>query len=57
MGTLLGSSYRLTMEVQWEAVFSMWSAPTLYHASDSTVSVQFQKLTDGDSESDIYKRR
>jgi hypothetical protein len=40
METLLGSSYRVTMELQWEAVFCMWSAPTLYHASDSTVSVQ-----------------
>jgi hypothetical protein len=38
MEMLLGSSYRVTMEVQWEAVFSMWSAPTLYHASDSTRS-------------------
>jgi hypothetical protein len=56
METLLGSSYRVTMEAQWEAVFSMWSAPTLYHASDNTVSVQFQELTDGDSVSDIYKR-
>jgi hypothetical protein len=56
METLLGSSYRVTMEVQWEAVFSMWSAPTLYHSSDSTVSVQFQELTDSDSDSEIYKR-
>jgi hypothetical protein len=32
METLLGSSYRVTMDVQWEAVFFMWSAPTLYHA-------------------------
>jgi hypothetical protein len=37
METLLGSSYRVTMEVQWEVVFSMWSAPRLYHASDSSI--------------------
>jgi hypothetical protein len=30
--TLLGSSMRVTMEVQWEALFSVWSAPRLYHA-------------------------
>jgi hypothetical protein len=30
---LLGSRPRVTMEAQLEAVFSMWSAPTLYHAS------------------------
>jgi hypothetical protein len=45
METLLGSSYRVTMQVQWEAVFSMWSAPTLYHASDSTVSVPKDRPT------------
>jgi hypothetical protein len=56
MKKLLGSSYRVTIGVQWEAVFSMWSTPTLYHASDSTVSVQFQELTDSDSDSEIYKR-
>jgi hypothetical protein len=55
---LLGSCSRITMEAQLEAVFSMWSALRLYHASDSTVSVQFQELTDSDSDSDseIYKR-
>jgi hypothetical protein len=29
---LLGSSPHATMEVQLEAVFSMWSAPSLYHS-------------------------
>jgi hypothetical protein len=56
METSLGSNCRVTMEVQWEAVFSMSSGPTLYHASDSTVSVQFQELADSDSDSEIYKR-
>jgi hypothetical protein len=31
---LLGSGPRATMEVLLEAVFSMWSAPRLYHATD-----------------------
>jgi hypothetical protein len=34
--TLLGNSPRVTMEVQLEAVFSVWSAPRLYHAIDSS---------------------
>jgi hypothetical protein len=34
--TLLGSSQRVTMEEQLEAVFSVWSAPRLYHAIDSS---------------------
>jgi hypothetical protein len=53
---LLGSHSRITMEIQLEEVFSMWSAPRLYHASDSSILVQFQELTDSDSDSDIYKR-
>jgi hypothetical protein len=32
---LLGSSPHATMEAQFEAVFSMWSAPRLYHSIDS----------------------
>jgi hypothetical protein len=36
---LLGSSPRVTMEVQSETVFSMWSAPRLYHAIDSSRKV------------------
>jgi hypothetical protein len=39
---LLGSRPRVTMEAQLEAVFSMWSAPRLYHASDSSILVQFR---------------
>jgi hypothetical protein len=39
---LLGSSLRATMGVQLEAVFSMWSAPRLYHAIDS--SKQFKPV-------------
>jgi hypothetical protein len=35
------------MEAQLEAVFSMWSAPRLYHASDSSVL--------GSSERDIFE--
>jgi hypothetical protein len=31
---LLGSGPRATMEVQLEAVFSMWSTPGLYHSID-----------------------
>jgi hypothetical protein len=31
---LIGSSLHATMEVQLEAVFSMWSAPRLYHSID-----------------------
>jgi hypothetical protein len=38
--TLLGSSYRVTMEVQLEVVFSVWSAPRLYYSIDSWVIVQ-----------------
>jgi hypothetical protein len=34
--TLLGSSPRVTMEVQLEVVFSVWSALRLYHAIDSS---------------------
>jgi hypothetical protein len=34
---LLGSRPRVKMKAQLEAVFSMWSAPRLYHASDSTI--------------------
>jgi hypothetical protein len=34
--TLLGSSPRVTMEAQLEVVFSVWSAPRLYHAIDSS---------------------
>jgi hypothetical protein len=36
----------------------MWSAPRLYHASDSSILVQFQELTDSDSgssERDIFQ--
>jgi hypothetical protein len=35
--TLLGSRPRVTMEAQLEAVLSMWSAPRLYPASDSSI--------------------
>jgi hypothetical protein len=42
---LLGSRSSVTMEIQLEEVFSMWSAPRLYHASDSSILVQFQELT------------
>jgi hypothetical protein len=38
--TLLSSRPRVTVEVQLEAVFSMWSAPRLYHASDSSVVIE-----------------
>jgi aminopeptidase-like protein len=44
---LLGSRPRVTMEAQLEAVFSMWSAPRLYHASDSSIL--------GSSERDIFE--
>jgi hypothetical protein len=43
--TLLGSRPHVTMEVELEAVFSMWSAPRLYHASDSSILVR-HSLTD-----------
>jgi hypothetical protein len=45
--TLLGSCPRVTMEAQLEAVFSMWSAPRLHHASDSSIL--------GSSERDIFE--
>jgi hypothetical protein len=53
---LLGSRPRVTMEIQLEEVFSMWSAPRLYHASDCSILVQFQELTDSDSESKKIQR-
>jgi hypothetical protein len=37
---LLGIGPRATMEVQLEAVFSMWSAPRLYHSSTEFQTVQ-----------------
>jgi hypothetical protein len=58
METLLGSSYRVTMEVQWEAVFSMWSAPRLYHASDSSILGSSERDTfeyNGSSERDTFE--
>jgi hypothetical protein len=44
---LLGSRSRVTMEIQLEEVFSMWSAPRLYHASDSSISVQYSDSSEG----------
>jgi hypothetical protein len=41
---LLGSRLRATMEVQLEAVFSMWSAPRLYHSIDSACRTVPQNL-------------
>jgi hypothetical protein len=45
---LLGSRPRVTMEAQLEEVFSMWSAPRLYHASDSSILVQLQLSSERD---------
>jgi hypothetical protein len=42
-----GSRPRVTMGAQLKAVFSMWSAPRLYHASDSSIL--------GSSERDIFE--
>jgi hypothetical protein len=56
METLLGSSHRVTMEVQLEAVSSMWSAPRLYDASDSSILGSSGRDTfeyNGSSERDI----
>jgi hypothetical protein len=36
------------MEAQLEAVFSMWSAPRLYHASNSSILVQLQLSSERD---------
>jgi hypothetical protein len=42
MQALLGSRPHVTMDLQWEAVFSMWSASTLYHASYQFSYSQFR---------------
>jgi hypothetical protein len=54
MQALLGSRPRVTMELQWEAVFSMWSAPTLYHASyqlrvPNEIQLEYSELECSDS--------
>jgi hypothetical protein len=41
---LLGSSPHATMEVELEAVFSMWSALQLYHATDQVQLVQRREV-------------
>jgi hypothetical protein len=56
--TLLGSRPRVTMEAQLEAVFSVWSAPMLYHASDSLILGSSERDTvelQCSSERDIFE--
>jgi hypothetical protein len=36
---LLGSGQRATLKAHLEAVFSMWSAPRLYHATDRVLTL------------------
>jgi hypothetical protein len=38
--SLLGSGHRATIEILLEAVFSLWSAPRLYHSTDGVQLVQ-----------------
>jgi hypothetical protein len=42
--SLLGSDPRAPKEVLLEAVFSMWSAPRLYHATDRVLPFFFNPI-------------